>query len=449
MEVHKEYTGYWYTQDNPEDKVFGILKRSIDNDIILKTHDVLENPEKFFNIMDSEPLSIINGYTSDGKHMTLIDNFNTSLTIHAPGTPTSTYEPRYLIEGEKYKNIDDIRFINIKVSYSYFNEWIGVSPLKYEIGSNKHNIIVRGEPLLLIYELDELKIKINSDVKKRGDLLKKIELIHSASVTFERKNGFSLAETFDVIQSFANFLILCIGRRVTYSFIEAKDMNNQSINIYINGMKKQKEKKISRYDVLTPYLLIKNDFEKYINNWFKKRGRMKPILDYFVSLHDETFHVPISFLKIVQALEAFSRRMRNNYIIDKEEHKKRISYILEKIDDAEYREWIEEKIEYSNEPNLRKRLNMLFKELNFIIDISSKKRKKLVNDIVETRNYYTHFDESKKDKIMDSDKIFYVGNLLIFILRVLIMKELGINEDVIIDIKEHKRTSYIIEKALE
>ena len=61
MEEGREYTGYWYTQNNPKNEVYGILTRSVENDIILKTHGILEKPDKLFNIMHSEPLGIING----------------------------------------------------------------------------------------------------------------------------------------------------------------------------------------------------------------------------------------------------------------------------------------------------------------------------------------------------------------------------------------------------
>ena len=50
---------------------------------------------------------------------------------------------------------------------------------------------------------------------------------------------------------------------------------------------------------------------------------------------------------------------------------------------------------------------------------------------------------------MENDQIFYVSNLLIIILRVLIMKELGISEEVILKTKEQPNVSFIVKKALK
>ena len=51
-----------------------------------------------------------------------------------------------------------------------------------------------------------------------------------------------------------------------------------------------------------------------------------------------------------------------------------------------------------------------------------------VKKIVDTRNYYTHFDESKKDLIMTTEELIYISKYILVILKVLIMKELGLDE---------------------
>lgn len=120
--------------------------------------------------------------------------------------------------------------------------------------------------------------------------------------------------------------------------------------------------------------------------------------------------------------------MRNNCKIDEDEHNKKIEYIISKIDDEEYKKWLIDRLKYSNEPSLAMRLKEIFKEVDFIISLNSGERKKIVKKIVDTRNYYTHFDESKKDLIMTTEELIYISKYILVILKVLIMKELGLDE---------------------
>ena len=63
--------------------------------------------------------------------------------------------------------------------------------------------------------------------------------------------------------------------------------------------------------------------------------------------------------------------MRNNCKIDEDEHNSKIEYIISKIDNDEYKEWLIDRLRYSNEPSLSMRLKEIFKEVDFIISLNS------------------------------------------------------------------------------
>lgn len=57
--------------------------------------------------------------------------------------------------------------------------------------------------------------------------------------------------------------------------------------------------------------------------------------------------------------------------------------------------------------------------------------------IADTRNYYTHFDDEGHNLVMNSDEIIRISNYLILLLRILILKEVGITEEDILTSFHH------------
>lgn len=79
--------------------------------------------------------------------------------------------------------------------------------------------------------------------------------------------------------------------------------------------------------------------------------------------------------------------------LPEEKHEKRKQEILEAVPD-EHKDWLEGKLKYSNEPNLRRRLREIFdkypESVDFVVGDSKKDSKGFINGVVNTRNYRTY-----------------------------------------------------------
>jgi hypothetical protein len=69
-------------------------------------------------------------------------------------------------------------------------------------------------------------------------------------------------------------------------------------------------------------------------------------------------YVDHKFLSLMQALETYHRRILGGNELSENHHNKRILEILTAVPD-QYRQWLEEKLKYSNELSLRKRMKEL------------------------------------------------------------------------------------------
>lgn len=437
MNENIEYMGYWYLPNHENNKIYG--KLNIYNDEIkLEICGKFEGEDISDGLQD---IDTINGFTVCGKAITLFDNYSIGMTMSMPGMITSRYKSGYMIIGQEYKNKKDCILSSISCNYTNLFEWVNISGLEY--GYEEGKIVVKYEyPENYLYNLDDFTLEIYGNLSQKNNK-SKVEMLQYVSIKFDNLKNCNFESALEIIFDFSRFLALCIGKSISPYDIKANNIDDKDVKIII-PIKNNFEKDIMNHDMLIPFKFINNEFKKCLINWNLKKEKLEPVIDYVIDFNSKVFHMPLSFIKLSQAMETFSRRMRTNCKIDEDKHKQKIEYILDKIDVDEYKDWLNEKLRYSNEPSLAYRIKQLLKEVDFIMNLNSAQRKKIVNKIVDTRNYYTHFDESKKDLSMSVSEMFWISKYMEVVLRVLIMKELGIDEKSIqLQLKDLNNMKYI------
>ncbi|WP_160691704.1 HEPN domain-containing protein [Clostridium sp. C2-6-12] len=429
MENTKEYIGFWYLPDNRENKIYGTLNIDEDNKLKLNLCGVFGELKEQFNY---EKLKVINGFTKEGEKITLLNSNIADFKFKMPGIPSKNYMPQYMIIGEHFNSIDEIKINSVSSRYTDLSKWISIAPFERDVQDEEKEFVLRYKlPEQRTYKLNDKTVKISFNATMDGDLLKECTIYQNTLINFGELKEKTLDLTLDLINDFSEFLTLCIGEKISSYDIQAITEKGNKIKIIWNGMLLKEDSEKTLYSILVPYPFIQDKFQECLENWYKKNRQLKPIINYVVEAYEKVFYIPMSFMKIIQAFEAFSRRMRNNCKVDSKEHQNRIDYIINRIDNEDYKKWLEDKLRYSNEPNLNSRIKDLFTELDFILNMTAKEKKSIANKITLTRNYFTHFDENNKDNAMSTNQIFFITNYLLLGLRVLIMMELGLEREFI------------------
>ena len=131
---------------------------------------------------------------------------------------------------------------------------------------------------------------------------------------------------------------------------------------------------------------IKEQLSMILNTWLFMYEKLEPAMNlYFSTINNEELYIDNKFLSFIQGLETFHRRTTDNLSISEREHQDRISKILDSVPE-QYRNWLNEKLIYSNEPSLRRRLKELLEPFNDLFGTSNE-RKQLIDKFVVTRNY--------------------------------------------------------------
>lgn len=434
--------GIWYLPNDKENQISGTLNIEENGKITL---EVMYGFSSLSNIFKSVEIKVIHGRLPNGKDISLFDSLQTNVNFNMPGYPTVVYSPRFAIIGNLYNSLDEVVISEMKATYSNLGNWLNIRP--FHIDSDKGRISVDYQvPDSIRYRVgDNEEIEFSFKGKINTNHIDSYAIEQSEVVRFCYKIPVKYEQALDSASQFSDFLTLCIGVKTDILTIQAQDDKGEDVKFIMN-MNSISEGDIKEEQIYLQYTSIKDVFEDCYKQWKNKQDSLGPLIWYFIEAHDRGFHIPMSFLKSVQAIEAYSRRLRNNERMPENEFIQWVNSIVSKVENKEDEELIKSII--SNEPRLRDRLREIFSEINYLLNISSKKRKSLINKIVNTRNYYTHFDEGLKSKAMSSDMIYYVTILLKSVMRILLMQELGLKSDSILQYFKHDQQLLFVKEKL-
>lgn len=174
-------------------------------------------------------------------------------------------------------------------------------------------------------------------------------------------------------------------------------------------------------------------FGPAVEKWLTRAEVLDPVYRlYLGTVYNPQMFLEERFLNFVQTLEAYHRRTTDVLDLPESEHGKRMEAILGAVPE-EYREWLEGKLRYSNELNLRKRFKHIFEEhprtVDSVVGSSSRDKRTFVDKVIVTRNYRTHFDESLESRAARGEELHRINEKLRRLIEMCLMAEIGFEDD--------------------
>lgn len=421
-----EHKGMWNLPGS-ETELSGELKFSPDEGITLELYGTFSK-----SVLDQSSHEIILGKTSIGE-ITLIRNWYRSTNRIYNQITIGVYTPQVIIIGKHFNTVEEITFR--EVSFSLFNlfEWVdgkGMNtdftkyPKKYSIDYQKP------DDILFPYHKDcEGRMTFVSPVDSE-DQNNRIELKEECKVSFKYKEKANFEEIIlNDLGVFQGFITLSTFEQ-TYplkiSFIDDDYFKvvggvNKPINIqciYQNTFYNRNSRIRRSSESLLRFQDIQDEFPKLIWNWYEKFHEIEPsmisLLDYFI----DKYHFDTEkFMNIVRGLESFHRRTSRKNRFSKSELKQRIKSILSTVSLSKpEKEWLKSELQYSNQLNLKERLvdliNTYFEDERLFHKFKIDDIDKFCRDVVNTRNYNTHYSSHLKEKSLTGKELFPLTQVL-------------------------------------
>jgi hypothetical protein len=198
------------------------------------------------------------------------------------------------------------------------------------------------------------------------------------------------------------------------------------------------KKRLNPHEMLFGLGDLPEGFGPTVERWLERAEVLDPVYRlYLGTIYNPQSYIEQRFLNLVQALEVYHRRASPSSELKEEEHEKRKEEILEAVPD-QHKAWLEEKLEYSNEPNLARRLKEVIrryeKSAYSVTGDNSKDRGRFVYKVVTTRNYHTHFDKSKEVEAAQGEELYRITQKLKLLIEICLLGEIGFEAERIKDL---------------
>lgn len=399
---------------------------------------------------------LINGLTSNGKLFILLKN----LVIRQnprPGFETSKIRSGILIYGKNYESVDKVKFSRFQVEFRLLKDWIIKGAFSFKEKNNKQYILDAKYKLpisILLFEDDSMQIKLDFKGKVESGI-HSVYIGHDVIFDFLMKKPSGIDEILLIINKVRDFLSFAISEKISYKSIKVEIDKEFRVICLKQKIETKKNEKLQ-----TSMLFSFNDFhvqkiKSLFSKWFNKYEEIAPIFDlYFENMYYQRKFSVNYFLNVVFALETYHRRQIGGKKMAEKKFSKYEESILKKLSNEE-QEIVKGVFLFGNELNLRMRLNSLLDKSDYSFNkFIIGKKKSFVNKVLQTRNYYVHYDsrfeKKSKNQIIPKENLFDYSLTLLVLLQCCMLDEIGMKkEDIYQAIRRPTINKFILGKNNE
>lgn len=429
---------------------------SADEELLLETKEEAEAETESNGYVFPE---VIWGFTEIGEEITILssDLINSKKTF--PGFQVGTYHVSEFLVGRHILNVNELEIESLSVEFTYMAKWLEVRTLHSSPVFVEERFV--GQQLRTVHP-ENMNVQlpsIDAVLENTGifnwssDWHEKADISFTSLFKLTSNTSKDFKWYLDKIFSMQKLLTLLTGHSIYAKNISFKGVEEAEIFV---GRERQVKKdykwfydqineveikeKIRPYDFTIKYSEISELFPCIVNNWFEKESYLDVVYDLFTDEFYKTMNLTSTFLNYVQAIEVYHRRSYDGKIIDETDYNVFQDMMREFIENEapqELKPKLLSSLPYGNERTLSYRIKDLARGLQpetklLLFNSSKSVPARLFLRIVDTRNYLTHYDPNNKNIIETEDR-YYAIQILKAFMTVLLFKELGMNEDFILN----------------
>jgi hypothetical protein len=397
------FQGYFWRSDAPHIRVPGKCYSTESGSIRL---DVLGT----FSGKPLDPpepkLGRILGITEKGVAITLEDCFFAKQRYHSRGWPVSTIRAHFALLGHHFEKVD-ISLEEILWQSDAIDEWLRIAPIATDVSTNPTRVTISFSPeLSREWPIPGGFLRIGHSWSTSGS-----HEYREAKLSKRVWVGFRFAETQplnDLVRAanrFGKFVSLAVDQIIPLDSINVlskgivetigKTERSIPIEVYYEPTSRERPDLSRLSQPLLRFQNLETRFGDVIANWFANYEKFESAFNlYFATKSGRELYVENRFLMLIQALEALHRGLSVATVFSDDEYSN-FCDVLEAAAPPKFREWLQLRLKYGNEPSLRRRLRELFEAFGAFYG-QPKHIDTWVSRIVDARNYATHHDPELK-----------------------------------------------------
>ena len=415
------YHGNWWLPENPNDRISGVLYLKRSGGIKLHLIGMFSNDSsEILGFKFADHPIIIGDNVPGGFHITLIgceeEERRSPYLSNTTKDAAQKFNVNDLLMGCHINNTENLKFSQLEFSATYLTDWMDSKQVEIEIMDNRQTAVstlpkkerfVAGKGYkitLTSWASTSLGGSYNSNEHSSID----IELDEAVSLEqFKERFQKPLIDLIQFGSGMLNSLTFLNVKPVGASELLKMASTNQFDKI------RRSEDNIKHQALFL--LSDLDDMESFTMNWLEYHNQIQHIFRlYFDSLHI-SFQFPITrFLSIIQALESFHAEKSKN-----------------------------------NDLKLKVRLTQLFSEVGQSFFSLIPDPQNFIVRIVDTRNYYTHYNSKKKNKAADGSELIVMTFTLRLLLSYHLLISCGLDQNKCKTLIEKNRYFTSIKKSIQ
>lgn len=435
-----EIKGYWWLPSSPDDIVAGILTYTPNESIKIELMGQLKPKssavEEFINQKDE---NVILGFSSDAKEISLINCYTLggSLNFNCQ-FPIQRYNCQHLVIGTHITSLDCPQFFKTQINIPFLSLWATPNSIEKTVflkdkQVEKCSIAFNAEGNHIdTVDIKNYKLSIKGVINYSGEYFEP-KIKQETIVSIANESDYSLKDALKNIFLFEQFISFATLRPIESSKIVLYDKskfqqldNNKKhfspieyIRVYRGKKAKQEQNITERGKFLFTYETIKNEFQLILKKWYNEQADIAPIRHHLIEcVRQKNFFSSVDFLVVIQALEGFWWRFRDN--------------------------------DYKRRNNIKSRkqthLNTILESL--ITEFKGIERLKLseinVKEVVDSRHYFSHFvHKADKPFAKDGLELYHLTCKIRKLLICCLLNFVGFSNDQIDNIVKESNSSFL------
>lgn len=399
----------------------------------------------------ADDIPVLHGQLHSGRLFTVLNSFADRLGCGLTGIADVRLTANVLLVGMHIHNTTDSVFHRITAYVNGLEEWIATPCIFHDFRTNKtvdgrrafHLTCEAIDPLACEPDTDGPILSLDQTIGVRGPgpTEATVDTRHSLCLQFQQPIDLDQCR-FELFRLQAFISLLCghekFFDRVQLSIHTAstpdshQDQQVEYLPAFIrpHTMTRVRSRVLLTLPVLKPYL------PTLWSEWLSRFNKYSSALELFLST--ELYGGQLTqfrFLAITQALESLHRaRFGGTYI-----ENGLYSSITQILSDAipcsvpkDLRDALKSRIKYGNEFSLRRRLQQLTESIDTEIrNIMHGNLSAFINQVIDTRNYLTHYPSDAVTRVLDGIELHDATRLLRWLFLVVILEDIGVSSGVL------------------
>lgn len=440
------WEGLWWTPGNQETNVAGTITFSPTEGVVLSLLGTLRDmPMAFGSAMGSECQEVVHGITAQGIRITLYDCYVSQFQLNAPGISTEKYKVLWMLVGDFLPSLKEVIFNGCSIRFEKLEEWIGHRNISENVDSESRRMVIAFLPP------DQKEMRCESigsavvegwSYEVGGDRVRGVELKTSSYLEIRSDTPIDLRSMVDRAFRLRNLAAICFGHPLSVLSIDLlgemeeiipEHFERQKFRVFFQQPQHARQRAADN-KIEMPIISateLQNSASDAFSNWFRVYDEIKPAMDlFFTVLLNRTLYSDVAFLLTSQAIEVLHRLTSEEGLVEQMEFEavtKALKEAMPSDTPKKLREKINGMLLFANEPSLRQRLKQSVGELKEDFgDSPLGVSKKMVEDIVNTRNYLTHYPPDLAGRTLTGADLYHATRRMVALLLVLLMARIGV-----------------------